>query len=80
MVLLILIIIGAASAYIAIWSAVTFNDSVEERVRSLIYSVLTDFVLLGIFTINDLGKVFTLMLIFKYICFCIVDFNKTLRQ
>ena len=78
--LLIYAIIGASFGYIAIWSSVIFNKTLEERVRSLLLGVPIDVIVLIFFAMNGNGAMFTWMLIFKYLFLAAIDLDKTLRQ
>jgi hypothetical protein len=80
MTLLIYAIIGASFGYIAIWSSVIFNKTLEERVRSLLLGVVIDVIMLILFAMNGQGAMFTWMLIFKYLFLAAIDLDKTLRQ
>jgi len=80
MSLLAIIVMGLASGYINIWSAVKFNKDLEDRVSSLLISVVIDAMMLAIFTWLGSGSMFTSFLIAKYAFLSIVNFDKTLRQ
>jgi hypothetical protein len=80
MTLLIVAILGAGCGYLAIWSSIVLNSTVEERVRSLLLGVVIDVILLSLFAMAGSGSVFAWMLIFKYLLLAAVDLDKTLRQ
>jgi hypothetical protein len=78
--LLIIAVLGFIVGWIAIWSTVMFNQTVEERAKSLIIGVVLDVALLALFMYNDNGAVFSLLLCFKYFFLSAINFDKTLRQ
>jgi hypothetical protein len=78
--LVVIIAMGIVSAYINIWSAVTFNESLEERINNLLSSVVIDVIMLALFTWIGSGGIFTLFLIGKYAFLAFINFDKTLRQ
>lgn len=78
--LLIVAILGAACGYLAIWSAVIFQKTFEERVKTLLMTVVVDAIMLLGFAYAGQGAVFTTVLIFKYLFLAVIDFDKTLRQ
>jgi hypothetical protein len=80
MALLVIAAMGIASGYLAIWSSVTFNESTEDRVRSLLNGVVFDVIILALFALNGFGNIVTLILISKYAFLSMINFNKTLRQ
>jgi hypothetical protein len=77
---LILALFGAWCGHMTIWSAVKFCESIEERVQSILQSVVVDVILLALFALYGNGASFTMLLIFKYIFLAAVNFDKTLRQ
>jgi hypothetical protein len=80
MTLLVIAALGFAAAYMSIWSAIKFNDTVEERTSSLLTGVLIDVILLGVLILMGSGLIFNIFLICKYIFLSFIDFDKTLRQ
>jgi hypothetical protein len=80
MIFLAIVAIGFASAYFTVWSAMTFNNTLEERVSNLLFSVIIDVILLVLLTISSSGFLFTQFLIGKYLFLAAIDFDKTLRQ
>lgn len=80
MALLIIVILGIVAGYVAIWSSVVLNKTLEERVRVLIMGVLVDVILLGFFAYIGNGVSFGWILVFKYIFLSLIDYEKTLRQ
>lgn len=83
MTLLIICAVGMASGYFSIWTAVVFNESVEERVKSLLIGIIIDVIMLIIFKMYGFygyENIFSWFLIYKYIFLSIVNFDETLRQ
>ena len=80
MSLLAIIVMGLLSGYISLWSAVKFNKALEDRVNSLLISVVIDVIMLMLFTWIGTGSIFTSLLIVKYAFLSIINFDETLRQ
>lgn len=80
MILVAIIAFGFGAGYLSIWSAVAFNETLEERAKSLLLGVLVDVIMLIFFTLSGSGSVFTVFLIAKYLFLSFINFEKTLRQ
>ena len=80
LVLASLAIMGAGAAYLSIWSAIQFHEDFEERVRSILLSVVFDVII--VFTLMFYGSGQLLMAIFgfKFLFLACVDFKRTLDQ
>lgn len=72
--------VGIIGGYVTVWTAVYFNEKLEERVRSILNTVVIDAIFLILFTMAGVGNPYSLMLIFKYCYLSGVNFNKALRE
>lgn len=72
--------IGIIGGFLTVWSAVYFNEKLEERVKSILNTVVIDVIFLIVFTMAGMGGAYTLMLIFKYSYLSGVNFEKALRE
>lgn len=72
--------VGIIGGYLTVWTAVYFNEKLEERVRSILNTVVIDAIFLILFTMAGAGKAYSLMLIFKYCYLSGVNFDKALRE
>ena len=78
--LMVVAILGVATAYLTLWSAIKFHEDFEDRVRSVLLSVVFDVII--VFTLMIYGSANLLMAIFavKFLFLIFVDLEKTLSQ
>jgi len=80
MTLLLVIFSAFLAAYSTVWIAVRFNETVEERVKNILMSIVFDVIFLCLYMIYVSGNFLAFFLVLKYIFLSMIKFDKTLRQ